>query len=1303
MSAFSRIRSKSKSTINAWLVSAVIIIITLFFVYYFLIYVKKQEQLYTAEGFRVLTKIGENIDNRDRSYTTLLGNLEILKTTKNAPREQTLFLDSLYTGEERKGEIKFSLTDLNKRISKLTFGLELEEGKGGKKNYYYLSGFNKTIIRGEEVTETGSSKTLAIAIPTKTFFGPLERKDIFDEFIVWDDTAKQKIIYQSFRGDIESSSLNFTHDKTQNILSGRMYDVQINDIDYKLFLSHVVLHNKKNLYLGGLTETGNFMKKVRNIDPLFATSLVIFFLILLSALPIFKLKLLNEYSDLKLSDLAFSIMGLFLLTFLLVLVINISYQHAAAYKKLTNSLETLSDKISQNFQKELSSMAESLAELKSDEKSNPETEKSFGYKYYKTLFTMDTTGQQIQVWSNRLEPLTKNDLYYRNYFKQSGEWELAPGKKVMIESIKSNTSGENLGVVSIRRGNMVRAVTSRMYSVINTILPDGYSFYIITKNGDIWFSSDESKILQENLLEETLYDNDLREAIYRNERVDFSVRYHGKKHSAIASQISTLPLHLVVLYDNTGMNASSMIVISFTSFMILMTIIIFIITILLARITKYKHVFLRRPIRQLEMIIPDFNNRDYYIQSTVFNISASLAVIFFSFIYESCFGFIVQLIITSLIFMALVKKDSSKYAAYINAALLVILVTILGYNDRNIIENIIFQIILIIISVIIFYVYPKMIGNRKTIENKNLKSYHAYIYSWIFILVLLPTIIFFVKSYNHEAKLNAANSLFSYALDKSAKDYEIDKFTEEYCTPASRSSFLQLKNKGNYFDLANGNDNKKNNIQDSESPLFSDLFAQFSGRIRPAEISKYYFSSLKNSGDPLSTYSRDNTLYLRYRVPQEYRPANDSGEIIEAKITFYKYGGIMLYDPLISLLFIITSLIGIFFIYFLTKFLVGRYFGTEFFEEKQLEGMKKDFDNFVKKHIDAGLNIIIEKPFKDREVDYANKVKRIDSIGLIIESESKDKSEEKCLFYNFKIDINSPENDLKILSAVCVVAKKENQMIVLECPCSFERFIDDYVDSLNSINKNEKVNGEIKELYDNILNKLEEINYTFVHLIPPLLDDSLAKCSYKEADEYETHDFAKQEIKYLPHCKNILPVIKEYVDKLINSPEKKYYKKEIIQEKVIRKIYKLSSQFYSMLLSSCSKKEILLLHDIADDALINDQRKSILAVLLKKGLIEYQGHYRIMNESFRNFILTKFESETGQEYLENQRVTGKWHVYRLPVILVLVALAFFLAFQESIMSNLTTVLTSIVAAMGIIGKFSGLFSSTGNLIPKNNS
>jgi len=145
------------------------------------------------------------------------------------------------------------------------------------------------------------------------------------------------------------------------------------------------------------------------------------------------------------------------------------------------------------------------------------------------------------------------------------------------------------------------------------------------------------------------------------------------------------------------------------------------------------------------------------------------------------------------------------------------------------------------------------------------------------------------------------------------------------------------------------------------------------------------------------------------------------------------------------------------------------------------------------------------------------------------------------------------------------------------------------------------------------------------------------------------------------------------------------------------KIEEYAMVYYESIWEACSNSEKILLYDISDNMLLNDKNKKVIKIMLYKGLLKNNGYIDIMNKSFRNFIVTKFELEYKEEYIKKYESSGKWRSYRAPVLLIVLALAFFIALQENLLSNITSILPVIIGALGLITKVSGIFSKSNAL------
>ena len=161
---------------------------------------------------------------------------------------------------------------------------------------------------------------------------------------------------------------------------------------------------------------------------------------------------------------------------------------------------------------------------------------------------------------------------------------------------------------------------------------------------------------------------------------------------------------------------------------------------------------------------------------------------------------------------------------------------------------------------------------------------------------------------------------------------------------------------------------------------------------------------------------------------------------------------------------------------------------------------------------------------------------------------------------------------------------------------------------------------------------------------------------------------------------------------------REYENTEDIKEEVLLKIQSMAQPFYLSLWNTCSKEEKYILYDLADDGFVNTQNKPILLGLMEKGLIFYDESFHVMNESFRNFILSNIKQSEALEMEQQARKNGRWSVYSTVILLLVVSLVFFVVFaHESIVNQFVALLAGVTAAVPYLLRLVGLIGlSTGS-------
>lgn len=436
---------------------------------------------------------------------------------------------------------------------------------------------------------------------------------LFDEVLVAEQ-EDGRVIFEHGQSGLSIVSLDsLRNDKGGKLeldlanQSSSLADVQLAGAAYKLFVQPVRLtlsasgddrNQGVRWVVCGLTRSDHFR------DQTFAVSytllIVFMFLALLAALswPLLKLRLMGPKDRLRRGDFALTafsaLLGTALLTFLLVDV----YTYASLGRTLDGQLRDLAVGIRSNFQEELGSVvaqlsrfnkrvtklaekarAGALADLHastlSDIPKTPAVEakkvsefkanllagtldwETAVYPHFNSVTWADETGLQRIKWTTRSETTAFVDVSGRSYFasaRAGNLWKLSHrGKEYeySFELVNSKNTGENVAIVSapVPDSKWVSSMDTRLLSLMGTVLPSGHGYAVINNTGDVLFHSDEVNNLEEQFFEECDNDRLLRAAVLARSSEFINAPYLGKAHRLFVSPVAGTPWMLVVFRD----------------------------------------------------------------------------------------------------------------------------------------------------------------------------------------------------------------------------------------------------------------------------------------------------------------------------------------------------------------------------------------------------------------------------------------------------------------------------------------------------------------------------------------------------------------------------------------------------------------------------------------------------------------------------------------------------------------------------------------------------------------------------------
>lgn len=280
---------------------------------------------------------------------------------------------------------------------------------------------------------------------------------------------------------------------------------------------------------------------------------------------------------------------------------------------------------------------------------------------------------------------------------------------------------------------------------------------------------------------------------------------------------------------------------------------------------------------------------------------------------------------------------------------------------------------------------------------------------------------------------------------------------------------------------------------------------------------------------------------------------------------------------------------------------------------------------------------------------------------------------DKVVLLNFDFITGSPrilEKGINILEAIVATGV---QAVVISSSVTPGQLYEFYEDQLSTIS-----NEKEKEKLTSDLNRLQQL------LLPFLL----VNCSLQptDTDRKNLSDTILNELKRDVCLASLAPIVREY-----------YLNYSANDEDVILYIQHLATGYYERIWNSCTIGEKILLFDLAEDSLVNIKNNDAcipLQNLQEKGIVEVQDKYKVMNESFRNFILTNVETADLENTEIMKQRKSAWNSFRIPLILFASGIIIFLfTTQQALISNLYTLLIAVGAIAGVFIRISGLFSS----------
>jgi hypothetical protein len=953
------------------------------------------------------------------------------------------------------------------------------------------------------------------------------------------------------------------------------------------------------------------------------------------------------------------------------------------------------------------------------------------YPFFNAFIWMNSGGDQQVLWTIGRKLANLHNVKERPYFRDivNGHFlsltdeKTKEEKHFVLQSVASRATGQKTVVISIAsdfekrwleanppskaakkaaaksesqepepaEANGVVAMDTNLMSVMRPVMPEGFGYRIIDERGTVLFQSAESKDWAEDFFEECDNNPVLRSFVSERLDGDLDINYAGRGHHLYVQPLKNFPNWTLIVFRNKQpLRALYLEIVTLAAFLFFgyaLTLFLIFCIVYVVRVNSRA---------RAEWIWPAPSFTTVYSEFMLVNVFWSL------------------LIVAELVFL-----DG------LWLVLLVFLTSLLG------IANLVFR--------------PKFAILRKFVERLNLPERldysHAYTLNMVMVLIIagmLPALAFFKVTYNKGMRLftlqeqrsiwksyeerndritsrystirekgspgpfrneTLATTFIAHRTDETRDIYEdfyetshrkVDPTPDEnagrVCLPTSNSSggpsTLRVVRTGS------GLENLRLGIRGRTEGLLRQL-PFFNAFVESDIIAPSHAADCSWVGESWMDPSKGLMHTLKI-------PGKSSGKslLIDTKLrTFQSLPSSPTLDFILALLAFLSIPISLF---FLSRFAVRRIFLLDL-DRRSLAPIPQNA--FVT--TSQNLFVIVSSPLIEKDSPPCNGdfypidlKKDAPTEGWAAALEAKLKSEElpkKFVLDHFDCHIGDLDRSLQKLELVEQLLAAGKIVVIMSN-------VDPSAYSAPELFKGKEQNDEAKAL--EFADRWANVAARFLRVY--LVESGNVKFFQETLSQRETSliTAARSETQR-DKVGALIELVREECSprgclqkiglEIVKQPEFE----NMASVEIFKQIAGQARLYYQRIWASCTEGEKLTLVHLAEDRFLSRSDPQ-LALLLRKGLIVKAPDLRLMNQTFKHFILTRCSHEGLASIEEEAKKTSTWHSLRIPLLTGFVGVILFLVItQKDFYSSSLTIITGLTTGIPALFKVLSLLKTEG--------
>lgn len=854
---------------------------------------------------------------------------------------------------------------------------------------------------------------------------------------------------------------------------------------------------------------------------------------------------------------------------------------------------------------------------------------------------------------------------------------------------------------------VVTAVTTRLRAVTGPVLPEGSGFMIFDQGGTVLFHSDSTRSLNENIVEECDGCVQLQAAITGRTALTMEEEYAGTRYRLFVRPLKDMPYFIATFSPQAPVDAIHGQVFGMAFILQILLFSFYVIVILMGIVLMKKKSRLRLNAFDLSLFTPAVTANRRYVGAAVFNTLVGFLLFFSVGFLDGSLATILLFFVTApyVIFLNMVQLSEHELYGFITGShrrmSLIYVVAVVVANMVAVQFAGAFW-VLPLVQLLIVALYF-LVEKRKDIpvfddlllwlERRNgyRKSYTQLVFSLVMLTCVLPGLSFAVITYNKEKEI-AVKTVQLGVMEQLAAGNHKHAVKED--------AKLRLTE---YYSPFYGTTIEPG-MDFCETPdAATEIYDRFSSMMREQiqNAGERYNRMQFGAHDSLWRwcYQKGNYLAMTGRDNAPFRP--DYGYQLKSEVPVFELPFFFNAGMGLSVRFWVSGIAAILLLYYVLRFFTGKVFAHEKysrsrslkFDQEFFDKAEPGYKAFVTGMPSAGKSAYFAGKKFSLKLDF---VATPPSAWQAIIDEANQPGEGVVIIDHFEHNVLDRDlNKAKLELIEQLVSNRQKKVMIISS-----------VSPATYLNIFQRGNAEAAPDDEKLYERWNRVFAAFYDFIFPL--QGYTQRSIPLAAEFAQRlpqgeeiavpdkliDLVETECNHGTFLRAIgVELLGELHDRREISSTMREIEKWEEREDLIIRTQNLAKNYYRSLWNHLAVEEQFVLYDLAQDGLVNPKNLDIVEDMIDKGIIVYSTRLRIMNRSFRNYIITVAGPEDVARMELQVKDAGAWS--KLKPALLLIVLALFLFILKSDRSQLFGYFTAFAAIIPIVVGLFGVFNQAG--------